>query len=224
MVRLILSLGVIAASISCALGQESGSCFASTVYYNNQVQLQATMGAIQSNYSICSTATPTVPTTTATPTPTCSIQPIAPCFYITGHGESHIEGVQLGYEEGATNPAFNQPAIPWWIDSNGYLHTATPYNGVTMTYYISTESWWGIFPANAPQLYGSDYQPSTCTASPDGTFSCYQYGGIDSSLINVWEYTAAPDSRAFYLPHWGPAGYMQTITLTWQETTCPNLC
>jgi hypothetical protein len=93
-----------------------------------------------------------------------------------------------------------------------------------MTYYMGTESWWGIFPANTPAVSGSDYEPSTCTASADGTFSCYQYGGINSDVVNVWEYTAAENFRAFYMPHWGPAAYMQAISLTWEETNCPNLC
>jgi hypothetical protein len=133
---------------------------------------------------------------------------------------------------------FNYPPTIFYIDpSTQYLHTATAFNGVTMTYYIGTESWWGISAANAPALYGSAYQPSTCSANADGSLVCYQYGGIDSTLVNVWEYTAAPDTRAFYLPHWGPAAEMQTISKllifrcgVWgsrflsSETTCLSSC
>jgi len=236
------TLGLFAACLSTASSSQSGSCSATTIWYNNAAQLQSSLIGIESTYSTCILSTPPTPTTSTpvatTTAPACSLQPTPPCFYIVGHGESHIEGLKLGFEPGEGNPMFNYPPTIFYIDpSTQYLHTATAFNGVTMTYYIGTESWWGISAANAPALYGSAYQPSTCSANADGSLVCYQYGGIDSTLINVWEYTAAPDTRAFYLPHWGPAAEMQTISkllifsvwslvvpFSFSETTCLSSC
>lgn len=229
---LVVGLFLVFTSASTTLGGPAAACSYTTIWYNSATDLQASMSSISSSYSICNATTTTTQVSTtstaapaATTTAPCKILVQAPCFYIIGHGESHIEGAKLGAVPGLSNPRFDA-AVPsiWYIDSASHLNIADTSNTQAMTYYIGTESWWGQAPQDAPAKYGTDYQPSTCTANADGTLDCFQYGGIQNNIINVWEYTYAPDTRAFYMPHWGNAAFMQTITLTWQQTTCPNLC
>jgi len=206
--RSLILTALLSASASVVSAAE-GACSYTTLYYNNALELQTSMGSLSQSYSVCSStgaATTVAPTTTsavAVPSSTCSVVAQAPCFYLTGHGFDKIEGKKLGGANGASEARFDGEASIWWIDSDQHLHIADSFNSVSMTYYIGADSWWGLRSADSPAKYGTDYQPSTCKLLGNGNLDCFQHGGINSNIINVWNYNFAVDHRAFYLAHWG---------------------